>query len=48
MPGMYLNFPFDEELFLEKLDEHRRTSRAKENVQEVTFNTEGTYGSREK
>lgn len=46
--GRPVEIPFDEELFLEKLDEHRRTSRAKENVQEVTFNTEGTYGSREK
>lgn len=46
--GRPVEIPFDEELFLEKLDEHRRTSRAKENVQEVTFNTEGTYGSKEK
>ena len=35
----------DEELFLEKLNELRRTSRVKENVQEVTFRTEGSYGS---
>lgn len=40
-----VTIPLDEELFLEKLNELRATSKAKDNVQEVTFSTEGTYGS---
>ena len=43
--GRPVTLPIDEELFLEKLNELRRTSRVKENVQEVTFRTEGSYGS---
>lgn len=43
-----VTIPFDEDQFLELLNEHRANSKAKENVQEVTFNTEGTYGSRDK
>lgn len=42
--GRPVEIPFDEELFLEKLNEHRANSRLKENVQEVTFDTEGSYG----
>lgn len=40
-----VTLPVDEDLYLEKLNEHRATSKAKTNVQETTFNTEGTYGS---
>ena len=43
--GCPVTLPIDEDLFLEKLNELRRTSRVKENVQEVTFLTEGSYGS---
>lgn len=43
-----VTIPFDEDRFLELLNEHRANSKAKENVQEVTFNTEGTYGSKDK
>ncbi len=35
--------PFDEELFLEELNKKRAGSRKKEKVEEVTFNTKGTY-----
>lgn len=41
--GCPVTIPFDEELFLEKLNALRSNSKKKENVQEVTFNTEGTY-----
>ena len=44
--GHPVEIPFDEELFLEKLNELRRTSKAKEHVSEVTFDTEGSYGSK--
>ena len=43
--GRPVTLPIDEDLFLEKLNELRRTSRVKENVQEVTFLTEGSSGS---
>lgn len=43
-----VTIPFDEDQFLELLNEHRANSKAKENVQEITFNTEGTYGSKDK
>lgn len=43
-----VTIPFDEDLYLEKLNEHRAMSKVKENVKEVTFNTENTYGSGEK
>lgn len=42
--GCPVEIPFDEELYLEKLNEHRRNSVKKENVRETTFNTEGSYG----
>lgn len=41
-----VEIPFDEDLYLEKLNEHRAASKKKTNVQETTFNTEGTYGSK--
>lgn len=41
-----VTIPFDEDEFLELLNERRASSKAKENVQEVTFSTEGTYGSK--
>ena len=43
-----VEIPFDEDLFLEKLNELRANSRIKENVQEVTFSTAGSYGSKVK
>lgn len=46
--GKPVEIPFDEDLFLEKLNEHRANSRMKENVQEVTFDTEGSYGIKSK
>lgn len=46
--GRPVEIPFDEDLFLEKLNEHRANSRMKENVQEVTFDTEGSYGIKSK
>ena len=46
--GQPVEIPFDEELFLEKLNELRKNSRIKEAVQEVTFSTAGSYGSKEK
>lgn len=44
--GRPVALPIDEDLFLEKLNELRRNSRKKENVQETTFNTEGSYGTK--
>ena len=43
--GRPVTLPVDEDLFLEKLNELRKNSRTKENVQEMTFRTEGSYGS---
>lgn len=40
-----VEIPFDEDLFLEELNRKRSHSRRKENVREMTFNTEGSYGS---
>lgn len=40
-----VTLPVDEDLFLEKLNEKRKHSVRKENVQEVTFSTGSTYGS---
>lgn len=42
--GKMVDIPFDEDLFLEELDKRRAASRKKENVQETTFNTAGSYG----
>ncbi|WP_270494406.1 Gfo/Idh/MocA family protein [Eisenbergiella porci] len=41
-----VQIPFDEERFLEQLNERRASSRIKKNVVEATFDTEGTYGSK--
>lgn len=43
-----VNLPIDEDLFLEKLNEHRANSKKKENVQDITFDTTGSYGSKTK
>ena len=43
-----VNLPVDEALFLEKLNELRAASKKKTTVQEVTFNTEGSYGTEKK
>lgn len=40
-----INLPFDEELFLEELNMHRKLSKKKSAVSETTFDTTGTYGS---
>lgn len=39
-----VELPFDEELFLTKLNERRATSGKKTAVSETTFSTEGSYG----
>ena len=41
-----VNIPFDEDLFLEELTKRRAMSKTKTNVQEVTFDTKGTYGTK--
>ncbi len=38
-----VTLPVDEDLFLEKLNEHRAGSRAKSGVTEATFDTSGSY-----
>lgn len=43
--GETVTLPVDEDLFLEKLTQLRATSVKKESVQEVTFDTKGSYGS---
>lgn len=43
-----VTLPVDEDLFLEKLNEHRAASKAKKDVQEVTFDTSNSYGSKVK
>jgi predicted dehydrogenase len=43
-----VELPIDEDLFLNKLNELRASSKRKATVTEVTFQTEGTYGSKEK
>lgn len=44
--GRPVQIPFDEDLFLEKLNELRSSSKEKTDVTETTFDTEGSYGSR--
>ena len=44
--GRPVEIPFDEELFLQELNRRRSTSRKKEKVEEVTFDTSGSYGSK--
>ena len=41
--GETVELPIDEDLFLEKLNALRATSKAKDDVESVTFDTEGTY-----
>lgn len=43
--GQPVEIPFDEELFLQELNKRRAKSKAKENVLEATFETEGSYGA---
>ncbi len=43
--GKAVDLPFDEDLFLEELNKRRAGSKHKNNVKDVTFNTEGSYGS---
>lgn len=44
--GKEVTIPFDEDLFLEELNKRRATSKAKTEVQEVTFDTKGSYGTK--
>lgn len=46
--GEMVSLPIDEDLFLEKLNALRATSKKKENVQDITFDTTGSYGSKTK
>ena len=46
--GKAVNIPFDEELFLEELNKRRASSKVKTTVQEVTFDTKGSYGTKVK
>lgn len=41
-----VELPIDEDLFLEKLNALRASSVKKADVQEVTFDTKGSYGSK--
>lgn len=41
-----VEIPFDEELFLEELNKLRAASNFKKTVKEITFSTEGSYGSK--
>ncbi len=43
-----VEIPFDEDLFLSKLNKRRASSKLKKNVKEVTYNTDSSYGSRVK
>lgn len=40
-----VELPIDEDLFLEKLNERRASSKQKANVSEVVFDTKGSYGT---
>lgn len=44
--GRPVTLPIDEDLFWEKLNELRKNSRKKENIQETTFDTTGSYGTK--
>ena len=46
--GETVEVPVEEEVFLEHLNQLRKSSKAKEQVQEVTFCTENSYGSKVK
>jgi hypothetical protein len=41
-----IEIPFDEELFLEELNKLRAASNFKKTVKEITFSTEGSYGTK--
>ncbi len=43
--GKEICLPLDEELFLQELNKKRASSKRKENVRNVNFSLEGTYGS---
>lgn len=43
--GKAVNIPFDEDLFLEELNKRRASSKVKTTVQEITFDTKGSYGT---
>ena len=43
-----VTLPVDEDLFLENLKEHRAASKRKKDVQEMTFDTSNSYGSKVK
>ncbi len=43
--GKPVEIPFDEDLFLNLLNEKRASSRKKDNITEMTFSTAGSYGS---
>lgn len=43
-----VEIPFDEDLFLSELNKLRASSKKKNNVEEVTFTTEDSYGSKKK
>lgn len=43
--GEMVELPLDENLFLAKLNERRAGSKQKSNVEEVVFDTEGSYGT---
>ena len=44
--GRMVGIPFDEDEFLEELNERRANSKKKENVEDVTFDTAGSYGTK--
>lgn len=44
--GKEVKIPFDEDLFLDELNKRRATSKEKTDVQEVTFDTKGSYGTK--
>lgn len=44
--GKEVSIPFDEDLFLEELNKRRAASKVKTAVQEVTFDTKGSYGTK--
>lgn len=41
-----VEFPVDEDLFFEELNKKRKNSVKKGNVEEITFHTEGSYGTK--
>ncbi len=45
--GKMVSIPFDETLFLEELNRHRAASKVKTNVTENTFDTNGSYGTKQ-